>query len=79
MYTLKSETQKNIETCVAIPFSKIVSMDSIDDFKKNKPSFSSKRDFRKIGRGNPFLARKRFRTMEEVDKKLAAINYEDSQ
>ena len=29
-----------------------------------------KRDHRKLGRGNPLLARKRIRTMSDVDKRL---------
>jgi len=35
--------------------------------------FSRKRDSRKIGRGNPLLARKRFTTMEELNTKIDAL------
>ena len=35
--------------------------------------FSKKQDFRKIGRGNPFLARKRFTTIEEINAKFDAL------
>ena len=78
MYMLKSETQKNIEACVAVPFSTIIAMDSSDEHRKIEPKFPMKRDLRKIGRGNPMLARRRIRTMEDVDKGLAAIRYEGS-
>ena len=78
MYVLRSETQQNLEACIAIPFSTVTAMDSSDGHRKLKPVFPSKRDLRKIGRGNPLLARRRFRTMEEVDKGLAAISHEDS-
>ena len=62
-----------------MPFSELVAMDYEDEIRLIKPLngekvvFPKKRDPRKIGRGNPFLARRRFRTMEEVDKKLMGI------
>lgn len=40
---------------------------------KKAPDFSKKRDLRKIGRGNPLLARKRFTTMQEVEQRLENI------
>ena len=40
---------------------------------KKTPDFSKQRDFRKIGRGNPLLARKRFATMQEVEQRLETI------
>ena len=76
MYMLKSETQQNIEACVAMPFSTIIAMDSSAERRNIKLKFPAKRDLRKIGRGNPMLARRRFKTMEDVDKGLAAISYE---
>ena len=40
--------------------------------KKNNqvPIFSTKKDFRKLGRGNPLLANRRFRTMSYIDKRI---------
>jgi hypothetical protein len=79
MYSLKSTTKRNIENCVSVAFPDLVAMDYSDEPRLLKPVnggkfvFSTKRDPRKIGRGNPFLARKRFRTMEEIDKRLAEI------
>lgn len=37
------------------------------------PIFSKKRDMRKLGRGNPLLARKRIRTIHDVNKRLNEI------
>jgi len=79
MYTLRSETKQNIEACVSLSFSKLVDMDYdcerhlIKSTKGDQIIFPSKRDLRKIGRGNPLLARRRFRTMAEVDKRLTEI------
>ena len=35
--------------------------------------FSEKYDIRRIGRGNPLLARRRFRTMEYVDNRIEEL------
>jgi len=78
-FSLKSITKHNIENCVSVPFSDLVSMDYdeknqlLTQLKGEKVVFSKTRDVRKIGRGNPFLARRRFRTIEEVDKKITGI------
>ena len=34
------------------------------------PMFSTKKDFRKLGRGNPLLANRRFRTMRYIDSRI---------
>ena len=79
MYSLKPTTKRNIENCVSLPFSEIVAMDYNDEIRLlesmngEKPVFSTTRDFRKVGRGNPYLARRRFKTIEDVDKKLSEI------
>lgn len=42
--------------------------------KRGKPPvFTKKRDMRKIGRGNPLLARKRIRTIDDVNKRMHDI------
>jgi hypothetical protein len=79
MYSLNLITKRNIEHCVSLAFSDIIAMDFDDEHRLLKMAnggeiyFSTERDPRKIDRGSPFLARKRFRTMEEVDKKLTGI------
>lgn len=61
MYRLSSDTKSSLQ--VAMAFRK-------DDAKL---VFSKKRDLRKVGRGNPLLSRRRFRTIEEVDSGLDAL------
>ena len=79
MYSLKPTTKRNVETCVSLPFSELVSVDHDDEMCVLKPIngkrivFPIKKDIRRIGRGNPYLARRRLRTMEEVDKRLSEI------
>jgi hypothetical protein len=79
MYSLNATTKRNIETCVLLPFSELIALDHDDELRTLKPVnggkivFSTENDPRRIGRGNPFLARRRFREMEEVDKRLAEI------
>lgn len=61
MYRLSSETKSSLQTAMA--------------FRKEyaKPVFSKKHDPRKVGRGNPLLSRRRFRTIEEVDSGVDAL------
>lgn len=79
MFSLKAKTRQNIEKCVAVPFSNIIAMDSDDEkhfiksVKGDVVVFSEKRNPRKMGRGNPYLARRRFRTIEEVEERLEEI------
>jgi hypothetical protein len=79
MYSLNLTTKRNIEHCVSLAFSDIIAMDFDDEHRFLKIEngeeiyFPTKRDPRKIDRGSPFFARKRFRTMEEVNKKLTDI------
>ncbi len=37
--------------------------------------FSSKPDARRMGRGSPLVARRRFRSIEEVDKRMSKIKW----
>ena len=45
----------------------------IKELTGTTPKFSARRDSRKIGRGNPLLARKRLRTIESVDTRISRI------
>lgn len=72
-------TKKNIENCVGLDFQTIINMD-IDreieyvSHKNNKPVvFSTKRSLRRIGRGNPLIARRKLRLMSYVEKKLSRM------
>ena len=61
MYRLSSETKFSLQVAMATR-------------KENaRPVFSKKRDLRKVGRGNPLLSRRRFRTIEEVDLGLDVL------
>jgi len=71
MFALKETTKRNIEKTVGIPFQEIVGLDAEDEIKV--AIFSTKRDPRKIGRGNPLLSRRRIRTIETVDSRLTEI------
>ena len=76
MYALKASTKSNIEKCLAMSFNDIINMNSDDEDSILKPDIPINRDARKIGRGNPLLARMRFRTMEEVDAKITEMTNE---
>ena len=79
MYSLNSKTKKSIEDSFSMPLEKIIELDHeegtrlIESVTSKKLVFSNKRDSRKVGRGSPYLSRKRLRTIEEVDRKLAEI------
>ncbi len=60
MYKMKMETQNDL-------------LKAMTFCGKKNPDFSKKRDLRKIGRGSPLLARKRFTTMQEVERQLEII------
>lgn len=72
---LSELTKKNISSCIGKPFGEIVTIEPDDE--KNviyrKVCFSKKRDIRKTGRGNPLLARKKIRTLEDVELKIKGI------
>lgn len=75
-YVLNDRTKKSIADCVGVSFDKICGL-SLDEeiaiaSKRygRKITFSQKRDSLRVGRGSPFLARRRFRTLEEVEKRL---------
>lgn len=67
---LSNATKKNISLCIGEPFEDI----SLSSSVFGAINCGEKIDTRKIGRGNPLLARKKNRTMSEVDEKLERIN-----
>lgn len=79
MVTLNQETKSNLEDLIGMKLG-ILDEFSLDEelgvlSVKNcrNIKFSSKTDMRKVGRGSPLLARKRFKTMEDVNKGLDKI------
>ena len=80
MFSLSKKTVEELENRTGLTYSQLRSF-SLDEelsfFKKNgkQVSFSKERREGIIGRGNPLLARKRIRTMEDVDTFLEKIIY----
>lgn len=79
IFGMSERTKKNISTCVGVPFERIVCL-SLDEeigvaSQKygEKIVFSKKRSRSRVGRGNPLLARKRIRTIQDVEKKIARV------
>lgn len=75
MYTMSNMAKQNIERVIGLSLDKIKAM-SIDEEQKwverrrrERLIFSKKRRKGIIGRGNPLLARRKIRTMEDLDKK----------
>lgn len=79
IFGMSERTKKNISTCVGVPFERIVSL-SLDEeiglaSQKygGKIVFSKRRSSGHVGRGNPLLARKIIRTIQDVEKKIAKV------
>lgn len=78
-YVLSDRTRKSIADCIGMPFDKICGLSLEEEIAiasdrcKRKITFSRKHDSLRVGRGSPFLARRRFRTLDEVEKKIAGI------
>jgi hypothetical protein len=79
MFQLSDETQKALEKNIGMRISEIVEADAseqicIAESRTGKPLvFSTVHDPRRIGRGNPLLAKRRFKTITEVDKRIDSI------
>ena len=58
MYMMTEETKNMLQKAIA--------------YGSAAPKFSAENDWRKTSRGNPLLAKNRFRTIEEVDAKLVS-------
>lgn len=78
-FRLSERTKKNISSSVAAPFERIVTL-SLDEeiclvSQKHgeKIVFSKKRNGSRVGRGNPLLARKKIRTIQDIEKKIAKV------
>ncbi len=66
-FELKDVTKRNMEKVTGISYEDLMwSYDS----SQSKSIFSSKRDLRKIGRGNPLLSRRKIRTITTVNERL---------
>ena len=81
MIALKSETKTNLENLLGLKLNQLDDLgvrEEIAYIEKNLPRnifFSKRKDTRKIGRGNPLLARKRMRTMKYVESRLDNLKW----
>ena len=74
MYIMSNKTKKNIERVVGLPFSQIQQLDLSEEKKWLQKKcqfngFTKRVRYAIIGRGNPLLARKKIRTIEDLNKK----------
>ena len=75
MYTLSEKTRENIERVVGIPIDKLINMDTseerswIEKRKNTRLSYSKRRRYGIVGRGNPLIARRKIRTAKDLDQK----------
>lgn len=72
---LKQETINNISESIGLPYEQIIKLTPEEERKiiGDKVHFSRKIDYRKLGRGNPLLSRRRFITIEEVEARLKKV------
>jgi len=74
---LSEETKKVLEANLGLPYEQLCGLDVQDEiaFVKERTGRSPKfiHDSRHIGRGNPLLARGKFTTMDEINKKIDAL------
>ena len=75
VYTISEKTRANIERVVGIAVNKLCNMNAeeerswIENKKKERLSFSKRRRYGIIGRGNPLIARRKIRTAEDLEQK----------
>ena len=77
MFTLSGKTKKNIEATLGKSFTEICNNNSATDFGV-KVEFSKERKPLVSGRGNPYLARLQFTTLEEADNEMTSLIGESS-
>lgn len=76
---LKKETQNTLERIIGKPIYEVSQMDAREEIrfvesKTKKPlAFSKVVDYRMRGRGSPYIIRRRFCTMADVDKKISEL------
>lgn len=50
-------------------------IDHVQNHNGRKLVFSTKRDVRRLGRGNPLIARRKMRSIEKVDERMKKIRW----
>ncbi len=80
IYMLSSRTKKSISDGVGIPFEEIINLSLDEEIELaskrygRRIIFSRNQGNRRIRRGNPLPARRKFRTLEDVEKKIERIS-----
>ena len=81
MIALKKETKSNLANLLGLKLEELDKLSVSEEIAhietrlSGEIFFSRKRDTRKTGRGNPLLARKRIRTMEDIEKRLDKMKW----
>ena len=83
MYELKEETKRNIERVVGLPFETIKTLTVEEEIAHVEVKTGKKLKFpttadRLMSSGEPLITMGRFRTMEDVDRKLDKICFPHS-
>lgn len=79
MYFLNEQTKRNIENLLHVPYSKLVDIDSDEEYTPLLPAdgrkvvFSDKIDSRMVSRGSPYLALGKFSEIDSIDERLSEI------
>lgn len=79
IFGLSKRTKKNISSSVGASFEQIVALSLDEEIRLasrkhgGRIVFSKKRNSNRVGRGNPLLARKKIRTIQDVEKKIAKV------
>jgi hypothetical protein len=79
MVMIGEEAKKVLENSIGLSMDQICELDTYEEIALveartgKKLRFTKEQDKRKIGRGNPLLARRRIKTIEEINTKIDAL------
>jgi hypothetical protein len=79
MAMIGEEARKILEDSIGLPMDKICELNTYEEIALvesrtgKKLRFAKVQDKRKIGRGNPLLARRKIKTIEEINAKIDAL------
>jgi hypothetical protein len=73
------ESKKILENSIGLPMNQICELNTYDEIALvesrtgKKLQFTKRQNKRKIGRGNPLLARRKIKTIEEINAKIDTL------
>lgn len=79
IFEMSERTKKNLSACVGVPFERIVELSPEEEIHLaaqkhgGKIVFSKTRSRNRINGGNPLLAGKKIKTMQDVDKNISKV------